>query len=310
MIGPVAAEEVAGFAAAVGAAGPICIEGGRTQWHVGGESMATPTLRAPQGVVDLQPAEMTVTALAGTTLAALDEQLAPHRQRVLLDGHDDATVGGVLAVGAAGVRRRGFGPPRSAVLQMSIVLADGRVATAGGPTVKNVSGFDLCRLVVGSLGTLGCIAEVILRTAPRPASSTWFDVPADVDEIEGALTRPTAHLWNGERSCVLVEGVEPHVRATARELRQLGGTEVAGPPALPAHRWSRTPSEARVLVEHTHGADVATSWVEIGVGIVHRSEPDDPHRPDATVVDLHRRLLHRFDPQRRLNPERTVVGRA
>ena len=88
------------------------------------------------------------------------------------------TVGGALAVGRCGIRRLGDGPVRDTLLQARYVSAAGEVVKAGGPTVKNVSGFDLCRLLVGSQGTLGFLGEVILRTRPRPAASQWFAAPA------------------------------------------------------------------------------------------------------------------------------------
>ena len=89
------------------------------------------------------------------------------------------TVGGALAVGRSGLRRLGYGPVRDTLLQARYVSAAGDVVKAGGPTVKNVTGFDLCRLLVGSRGTLGFIGEVILRTRPRARFEQWFSTSAD-----------------------------------------------------------------------------------------------------------------------------------
>src|SRR5207247_4197918 len=100
---------------------------------------------------------------------------------------DGATVGGVLAVGRSGLRRLRFGPIRDVLLEARYVSAEGRLVKAGGPTVKNVSGFDLCRLLVGSLGTLGLLAEVVLRCRPLPAESRWLAGEADP---LGLLRRP------------------------------------------------------------------------------------------------------------------------
>ena len=102
---------------------------------------------------------------AGTTVAEVELALAAHGQRVAIP--PGGTVGGALAVGRSSIRRLGDGPVRDAVLQVRYVSAAGEVVKAGGPTVKNVSGFDLCRLLVGSHGTLGFIGDVILRTRPR-----------------------------------------------------------------------------------------------------------------------------------------------
>ncbi len=90
---------------------------------------------------------------------------------------------------------------------------------AGGPTVKNVSGFDLCRLLVGARGTLGFIGDVILRTRPLPAHSQWFTAEADDPfPIFAALYRPTSVLWNGSRLWVLLEGHPADVAAQAAQL--------------------------------------------------------------------------------------------
>ena len=108
--------------------------------------------------------------------------------------------------GTAAVRRLGWGPVRDTVLQVRYVSAAGEVVKAGGPTVKNVSGFDLCRLLVGSRGTLGFIADVILRTRPRPMAEQWFTSERDPWALLGELYRPTSVLWNGTTTWVLLEG--------------------------------------------------------------------------------------------------------
>jgi glycolate oxidase FAD binding subunit len=155
------------FATAVGASGPVTCVGGRTQWDVGGPATPCREVSAPAGIVAHEPAEMTITCGAGTTLAALDEALAAAGQMLPFDHPDGrATVGGVLAVGRSGIRRLRYGPMRDLLLAARVVMADGTVVAAGGPTVKNVSGYDLHRLHVGALGTLGFFAEVTLRCLP------------------------------------------------------------------------------------------------------------------------------------------------
>ena len=142
-------------------AGPIAPVGSRTQWEVGGPAPAAATeVRAPGGIRSWEPADLTVTVGAGITFAELDEALADRGQ--------EATVGGILACGLSGVRRLGLGPVRDAVLQVRFLTADGRRIAGGGPTVKNVTGYDLPRLLTGSFGTLGLIEEVTLRCRPRP----------------------------------------------------------------------------------------------------------------------------------------------
>src|SRR5205807_3756832 len=163
------------FASEVGTEGGVTVVGGRTQWDVGGDvDPSAREVRAPAGIVEFEPAEMTVRCGAGTTVDELDAVLGEHGQCVALSGDQGSTVGGVLAVGRSGVRRLRQGPMRDVLLQARYVSAEGRVIKGGGPTVKNVSGFDLCRLLVGSLGTLGFLGEVVLRCRPRPAAARWF----------------------------------------------------------------------------------------------------------------------------------------
>src|SRR5262249_19826551 len=141
----------------------------------------------------------------GTLVADLAAALGEHGQRVALAPW--GTVGGVLAVGRSDERRLGHGPVRDALLQARVVNAEGRVVRAGGPTVKNVSGVVLCRLLVGSLGTRGFIGDVILRTRPHPPVSRWFTAEgADPFELFRSLYRPASVLWDGTDTWILLEG--------------------------------------------------------------------------------------------------------
>src|SRR5690606_34717161 len=106
----------------------------------GGPVAGVRTVMAPVGIVEVQPEEMTVRCGAGTPVQDVDEALAEFGQTVAIP--PSGTVGGALAVAHSGVRRLGYGPIRDAVLQIRYVDARGQVVKAGGPTVKNVSGFD------------------------------------------------------------------------------------------------------------------------------------------------------------------------
>ena len=115
-----------------------------------------------------------MTVGAGTTCAELDAVLAERGQECPLDPRDaTATVGGVIACGLSGVRRLRHGPLRDQVLEVRFVTADGRLVKAGGPTVKNVTGYDLPRLLVGSFGTLGLLSQVTLRCRPIAKARAW-----------------------------------------------------------------------------------------------------------------------------------------
>jgi glycolate oxidase FAD binding subunit len=283
------------FASEVGAEGPVTIAGLATR---GGPVDGVRTVMAPTGIEAFTPDEMTVRCGAGTAMEELDDALARHGQAVAIP--PSGTVGGALAVGRSGLRRLGYGPVRDVLLQARYVSAAGDVVTAGGPTVKNVSGFDLCRLLVGSRGTLGFLGEVLLRTRPVSAFEQWFTSTAEPDALLRALYRPTSVLWDGERSWVLLEGHRDDVLGQAVEHQLVA----ADPPAeLPTGgRWSLPPSELRSLVGT--GRFVA----ELGVGIVHHEHPPPDRTVDPIVVELHRRIKARFDPTARLNPGIDVLA--
>lgn len=122
-------------------------------------------------VVEYEPADLTVTVQAGMTLGKLQTLLAGHNQALALDPPfaDQATVGGTLAANLPGPISHRFGGPRERVIGLRAVLVDGSVVHSGGRVVKNVAGYDLARLFVGSLGTLGVITEVSFKLAALPA---------------------------------------------------------------------------------------------------------------------------------------------
>ena len=305
-------DPVAAFAAAVGtpAAGPVVAVGGRTQWGVGGalqaeSGPAVREVRAPAGVVAVHAADMTVRVRAGTPVADLTAALAEAGQTVALPPWPGATVGGVLAVGHSGIRHLGWGPVRDTLLEVRYVSAAGTVVRAGGPTVKNVSGFDLCRLLVGSLGTLGIIAEVVLRTRPLPAAERWVAGGADPFALVRRLHRPASVLWDGTTTWALLDGHPDDVDA---EARASGLPDAEGPPpGLPPHRWSLPPADVRSLARASgSGRFVA----QVGVGVVHADRPQPPRPVAAEVRSLHRRIKDLFDPTGRLAPGRDPLAGA
>lgn len=290
------------FAALVGADDPIAVEGNRTRWHLGGPLDGSARLvTAPTGIVDYQPSEMVVTVRAGTTVAELHETLAAAGQTSALPDRG-GTVGGAVAVGENRLDRLGRGSARDAVLQVRYVSAEGEIVTGGGPVVKNVSGFNLPKLIVGSLGTLGLIAEVVLRTNPLPPVQRWIRAErVDPRDIRDALLRPGAVLWDGTSSWALVEGHKVDVDAEVDKLASLADiADVDGPPELPPHRWLLSPQGAAHVDTMTDGAFIAS----IGVGTVWAGEPPEPTEPDPVADQIAERTKRLFDPSGRLNPGR------
>jgi FAD/FMN-containing dehydrogenase len=124
--------------------------------------------------------DLTCTVQAGCTWQHLQETLAQHGQFVALDPlfPHQATVGGILATNDSGALRHKYGSLRDLVIGMTLVLPDGTIARSGGRVVKNVAGYDLCKLLTGSLGTLAIITEATFRLHPLPQHAQTFTVSA------------------------------------------------------------------------------------------------------------------------------------
>jgi FAD/FMN-containing dehydrogenase len=136
-------------------------------------------------IIEHEPADLIAVAQAGVRLIDFNAALAENGQWLPLDPPDDgrATIGGVVATGIGGAQQFGYGRPRGSVIGMKVVLADGSMIKAGGRVVKNVAGYDLCKLFTGSFGSLGIITEVNFKLRPRPAREASVIVRGTVEEL-------------------------------------------------------------------------------------------------------------------------------
>lgn len=143
-------------------------------------------------VLDYQPANLTVRTEAGITLDALNQTLAQHGQFLPLDPPfpDRAMIGGILATNVSGALRVRYGSARDLLIGIRVALADGQIVKGGGQVVKNVAGYDLPKLFIGSLGTLGVIVEATFKLAPLPKkSATVFAAFENLDNACAVATK-------------------------------------------------------------------------------------------------------------------------
>ena len=208
---------------------PLRIVGGGSKDFYGQELSGTVfSTNAYSGISDYDPTELVITARCGTRLAEIEDTLAQCRQMLAFEPPHfgaDATLGGCVAAGLSGPRRPHGGAVRDHMLGVRVLDGRGDDVSFGGRVMKNVAGFDVSRLIAGSLGTLGIILEASLKCMPQPRSETTlvFELPA-ADALRkinewSALPLPlSASFWHGERLYVRMSGADSGVSAAQRRL--------------------------------------------------------------------------------------------
>ena len=194
-------------------------------------------------ILEYAPGDMTVTVGAGVSIAQLQSTLAAHGQRLALDPlwPERATVGGVIAANDSGALRLRYGGIRDLMIGATVVLADGTIAASGGKVVKNVAGYDLPKLMAGSLGTLGILTRAVFRLHPLPESSqtlTWtfpnckranefMLAIADSLVVPSGLQMRTRGLSDGGDGSIDVDvrfdGIAAGIEAQMQSVRKLAG---------------------------------------------------------------------------------------
>jgi glycolate oxidase FAD binding subunit len=246
---------------------PLALRGGGTKaWYghrVEGRSL---DLRGNTGIVDYEPSELVLVARAGTPLVEIDAALASQRQmlafepprfavsaasvrpsaddavsRSMANAQRGATLGGSIAAGISGPRRMASGAARDFVLGARLIDGRGQHLSFGGRVMKNVAGYDVSRLLAGSLGTLGIVTEVSLKVLPLPAESVTLsfalDEAAALDKLNRWAGQPlaiTASAWVSRpaqgaysaRAGRLLIRLEGNEAAVLSSIRRIGGLEV------------------------------------------------------------------------------------
>ncbi|MFC4783056.1 FAD-binding oxidoreductase [Nocardioides sp. MAHUQ-72] len=213
-------------------------------------------LGAMDRVLDHAAGDLIVQTQAGATLDAVQSVVGQARQRVTIDATvPGGTVGGTLATNTSGPRRMVGGTMRDLLIGLTVVRADGVVAKAGGRVVKNVAGYDLGKLMVGSYGTLAVVTEALFRLHPEPEAQRWISVPVTSPAQAQRLAQDAVHSqvvpaavevgWAPTGSgvlTVLLEGREHGVEGRAATVRGLLGDESSETDQAPAG-WAAYPWE-------------------------------------------------------------------
>ena len=211
-------------------------------------------LGAMDRVLDHQAGDLIVEVQAGARLADVQAHVGKERQRLALDETvPGASIGGILATNASGPQRMLAGTARDLLIGVTVVRADGVVARAGGRVVKNVAGYDLGKLVVGSYGTLAVITEAVFRLHPEPEVRRWVTVePDDLHDAAHAVIHAQAVPWavevDGPRLTVLLGGRPEGVAARVEAVQALVGGSVSdrAPDGWGTYPWQ--PGEIGVKV--------------------------------------------------------------
>ena len=327
------------------------IVGGDTKRFYGraidGVPLAT---RGHTGILRHDPAELVLTARGGTPLAEVETQLAAHGQRLPFEPPHfgtDATLGGTVAAGLAGPVRAWAGPLRDYVLGARVLTGDGRVLRFGGEVMKNVAGYDVSRLMAGSLGALGVLLDVSLKVLPRAEAERTLVLEFDEAQALGHLASLargalplSASSWFDGQLCLRFEGSTATLDAVAARvggevlpdcgsfwasLREQTHPFFAGEQPLwrctvpglvaplslggvPLVEWNGMQRWYRGV------ADAAAFAAAAAVGghatlFRHRMDATEVFTPlPPPLLRLHRELKRIFDPAGILNPGRMYAG--
>jgi len=268
-----------------------------------GDDMTTEGLHR---LLEHEAGDLTCTVEAGVRLSTLQAALEPYGQRLSLDPPGDPTIGALLAENVSGPLRHRFGAPRDLVLGVTLVLADGTVASSGGKVVKNVAGYDLARLVCGSQGRLALIARASFRLHPTPQAAQTIAIETDdaagvVGALRSSPLQPSAlDVLHPGGVLVLFEGSPRAVAAQIAAARgPVGGVEV-GLDAWDASRRRQEESRGRLRFDPGRLgetlADLDEAVVRPAAGVAYTPGDTVSQGHDPAVAALVERIRLAFDP--------------
>jgi len=275
-------------------------------------------LRALNRIVEYTPEDMTVTVESGLTLAALQTELGRHRQWLPLDppGPQQLTISDLINTNASGPRRFGYGTIRDYLIGIKIALADGRIINSGGKVVKNVAGYDLAKLFIGSHGSLGVVIETTFKLRPLPEMEKFVQAPCQsldqADEfieavIKSEITPIVLDLHklssSAAGSLTIVLGFAGTREEVEWQLAKVAGLGINQPSstdyemafwagASPVQRLSVLPSK---MIAAIRGLNDTPFIARAGNGIVyHRGAPAP--RLAELPLELMQRVKDAYDP--------------
>lgn len=242
---------------------PIFIVGGRTKDFYGNTQLINEAtvhslldMSTYRGVLDYYPAELVITARAGTPLKELEAVLEEQGQMLAFEPPhfgEHATLGGCVSAGLSGPARMTHGSVRDFVLGARLLDGQGRLLSFGGQVVKNVAGYDVSRLLTGAMGTFGALVDISLKVVPRPETTRTLELDMNAAEALAAcstwrlLPLPiSATAWRQERSN---KGGTLAVRLSGSSVAVSSAQRVIGGEAMEA---SAADAFWRSLREHTH----------------------------------------------------------
>lgn len=283
-------------------------EGLRVSIDREGGDVVLSTRRLDQ-VLEHEAGDLTCVVEAGVRVRDLNARLADHGQMLALDPPGNPTLGACIAASLSGPRRHRYGTARDLVIGMTVVLADGTIASSGGKVVKNVAGYDLGKLFCGSEGRLGLIARAALRLHSRPELARTLVTPVESPDeahakAQALLRSPIVAsaldvVWPGWLA-VLLEGGRGAVDAQFEAARALvGGSEDFGSvweEAEARQSWARgrltfPPGELAAAL-----ARIEEGVVRVSAGVAYVPEPvPDPR--DEAELRLAERVRAELDPQ-------------